>query len=106
MGVGHLRHDGPLAGLSQYYILVVGRASGYFGEDRSEFQQNVEDYHEFLQENYVALTHALVNLQRRRRSNPTDTLGEEVALTLVKETDAGIVVKGSRVLATLGPISD
>ena len=81
-------------------------ASGYFAQDRSEFQQNVEDYHEFLQENDVALTHALVNLQRRRRSNPTDTLSEEVALTLVKETDAGIVVKGSWVLATLGPISD
>ena len=52
------------------------------------------------------MTHALVNLQRRRRSNPTDTLSEGVALTLVKETDAGIVVKGSRVLAILGPISD
>ena len=81
-------------------------ASGYFAQDRPEFEKNVLNYHEFLRENDVALTHALVNLQRRRTSNPTDTLSEEVALTLVKETDAGIVVKGSRVLATLGPISD
>ncbi len=81
-------------------------ASGYFAQDRPEFQRNVEDYHEFIRENDVALTHALVNLQRRRTQNATDTLSEEVALTLVKQTDAGIVVKGSRVLATLGPISD
>ena len=81
-------------------------ASGYFAQDRPEFRQNVEDYHEFLRENDVALTHALVNLQRRRTPNATDTLSEEVALTLVKEKDSGIVVRGSRVLATLGPISD
>jgi 4-hydroxyphenylacetate 3-monooxygenase len=30
----------------------------------------------------------------------------EVALSVVKETDAGIVVRGARVLATLGPLSD
>ena len=81
-------------------------ASGYFAQDRPEFEKNVVNYHEFLRENDVALTHALVNLQRRRTSNPADTLTEDVALTAVKETDSGIVVRGSRVLATLGPISD
>lgn len=81
-------------------------ASGYFAQDRPEFEKNVANYHEFLRENDVALTHALVNLQRRRTSNPADTLTDEVALTVVKETDSGIVVRGSRVLATLGPISD
>ena len=81
-------------------------ASGYFAQDRPEFEKNVVNYHEFLRENDVALTHALVNLQRRRTSNPADTLTDEVALTVVKENDSGIVVRGSRVLATLGPISD
>ncbi len=81
-------------------------SADYFAQDRPEFKQNVIDYHEFIRENDVTLTHALVNLQRRRNTGPTDTLSDEVALTLVKETDAGIVVKGSRTLATLGPISD
>ena len=81
-------------------------ASGYFAQDRPEFGRNVVNYHEFLRESDVALTHALVNLQRRRTANPADTLSDEVALTLVKESDSGIVVRGSRVLATLGPISD
>ena len=78
----------------------------YFSQNRPEFKKNVINYHEFIRENDVTLTHALVNLQRRRGPTPTDVLSDEVALTLVKETDAGIVVKGSRTLATLGPISD
>ena len=81
-------------------------ASDYFAQNRPEFKQNVLDYYEFIRESDVTLTHALVNLQRRRAPTAADTLSDEVALTLVKETDAGIVVKGSRVLATLAPISD
>ncbi len=81
-------------------------SSPYFAQDRPEFERNVLNYHEFIRENDVTLTHALVNLQRRRTAGPADTLSGEVALTLVKETDAGIIVKGSRTLATLGPISD
>jgi 4-hydroxyphenylacetate 3-monooxygenase len=33
-------------------------------------------------------------------------LQEGTALQVIRETDAGIVVRGARVLATLGPISD
>ena len=81
-------------------------SAGYFAQDRPEFKKNMLNYHEFIRENDVTLTHALVNLQRRRHQGPTDILHEDVALTTVKETDAGIVVRGSRTLATLGPISD
>ena len=81
-------------------------AADYFAQDRPEFKQNVINYYEFIRENDVTLTHALLNLQRRRAPAAVDTLSEEVALTMVDETDVGIVVRGSRLLATLGPISD
>ncbi len=81
-------------------------AADYFGQNRPEFRDNVLRYHEFIRENDVALTHTLVNLQSRRSSSIVDTLDDQVALTVVRETDAGIVVRGSRILATLGPISD
>jgi hypothetical protein len=45
-----------------------------------------------------------VNLQRRCTPATVDTLSEDVALTVVRETDAGIIVRGSRLLATLGPL--
>ncbi|MGE3537873.1 MAG: 4-hydroxyphenylacetate 3-monooxygenase, oxygenase component [Candidatus Tectimicrobiota bacterium] len=81
-------------------------AADYFAQNRPEFKANILRYYEFLREQDVTLTHALVNLQRRRTAANVDTLHEEVALTVVRETDAGIIVRGSRLLATLGPIAD
>ena len=81
-------------------------AADYFAQDRPEFKTNMTDYYELIRENDLTLTHALVNLQRSRDPSPVDNLSAEVALTVVKESDAGIVVRGSRLLATLGPISD
>ena len=81
-------------------------AAEYFGQNRPEFADNVRRYFEHIRENDITLTHTLVNLQPRRNPGVLDQLDEQVALTVVKETDAGIVVRGSRVLATLGPLSD
>src|SRR5207253_159218 len=52
------------------------------------------------------LTHALINLQRSRTVSGTFNLQEGTALSVVRETDAGIVVRGARILATLAPMSD
>ncbi|MAF37722.1 MAG: 4-hydroxyphenylacetate 3-monooxygenase, oxygenase component [Chloroflexi bacterium] len=81
-------------------------SSDYFLDNRPEFKDNVLRYHEHIRENDLTLTHTLVNLQRSRNAAVVDNIEEQVALTVVKETDAGIVVHGSRILATLGPISD
>ena len=81
-------------------------AADYFGQNRPEFANNVRNYFEFVRETDATLTHTLVNLQPRRSNGVLDQLDEQVALTVVKETDAGIIVRGSRILATLGPISD
>jgi len=81
-------------------------AAQYFGRNRPEFEKNVLAYHEYIRENDVTLTHTLVNLQPRRSASVVDKLDDQVALTVIRETDSGIVVRGSRMLATLGPISD
>ena len=81
-------------------------AAEYFGQNRPEFKQNVIDYYEFIRENDLTLTHALLNPQRRRSAAPVDVTSEEVALTVVEENKDGIILRGSRLLATLGPISD
>src|SRR5205814_8567723 len=46
------------------------------------------------------------NQQGGRTVSGMFTLAQGTALTVVRETDAGIVVRGARVLATLGPMSD
>ncbi len=83
-----------------------GAAADYFGEKRPEFGTNMRRYVEFLRETDVTLTHALINLQRSRNPTGVFNLEEGTALQAIRETSAGVVVRGARVLATLGPLSD
>ena len=87
-------------------LMAMAEAGDYFGEDRPEFKQNIRNYYEKVREEDLVLTHTLVNLQRSRV--PTETIlhdNTDIALSVVKETDSGIVVHGARLLATL-PIAD
>src|SRR5260370_37072179 len=83
-----------------------GAAADFFGEKRPEFAANIRDYVQYLRENDVTLTHALINLQRSRNASGMFNLEEGTALEVIRETDAGIVVRGARILATLGPLAD
>jgi 4-hydroxyphenylacetate 3-monooxygenase len=88
-------------------IMAMAGAGDYFARNRPEFKQNIVKYYEHVREHDLVLTHTLVNLQRNRA--PVGTPVEDrtdVALSVVRETDQGIVVRGPRVLATLGPLAD
>src|SRR5256884_4555796 len=88
-------------------LMAMAGAGDYFAQNRPEFRQNIIDYYEYVREQDLVLTHTLVNLQRNRAA-PGTLLDDrtEVALSVVRESDEGIVVRGPRVLATLGPLAD
>src|SRR5713101_4847439 len=83
-------------------------AADYFtqGLGRPEFAENMQRYYEYIRENDLTLTHSLINLQRSRTVSGVFNLEEGTALEVVRETDAGIIVRGARILATLGPLAD
>jgi 4-hydroxyphenylacetate 3-monooxygenase len=81
-------------------------AARYFARGRPEFGENIRRYYEYISERDLTLTHSLINLQRSRTASGNFNLEEGTALQVVRETDAGIVVRGARILATLGPLSD
>jgi 4-hydroxyphenylacetate 3-monooxygenase len=81
-------------------------AADYFAQGRPAFADNVRRYYEHIRENDLTLTHALINLQRSRTVSGIVNLEEGTALQVVRETDAGIVVRGARILATLAPLAD
>ena len=83
-----------------------GAAADYFGAVKPEYGANIRRYYEHIRENDLVLTHSLINLQRSRNSNGLYNLQEGTALRAIKETSAGIIVRGARVLATLGPLAD
>src|SRR5207244_5678579 len=78
----------------------------YFARGRPEFGENIRRYYEYISERDLTLTHSLINLQRSRTVSGVFKLEEGTALQVVRETDAGIVVRGARILATLGPLAD
>jgi 4-hydroxyphenylacetate 3-monooxygenase len=81
-------------------------AAGYFAQGRPEFGDNIRRYYEYIREHDLTLTHSLINLQRSRNITGVFNLEAGTALAVVRATAAGIVVRGSRVLATLGPMAD
>src|SRR5499427_1915471 len=84
------------------YAAWAGAADYFAGGEhgRPEFAENMRRYYEYIRENDVTLTHALINLQRSRTVSGIFNLQEGPALAVVRETDAGIVVRGARILAT------
>src|SRR5215510_792241 len=81
-------------------------AKAFFAQGRPEYGENIERYYEHIRENDLTLTHSLINLQRSRTVSGVFNLQEGTALQVVRESDAGIVVRGARILATLGPLAD
>jgi 4-hydroxyphenylacetate 3-monooxygenase len=104
------RTSGGMLGRTPDYLNVIltacAQASDYFGDSRPDFGQNAINYYEYVRENDLTLTHTLVNVRRTRSAQGTTGTDEDVALHITEQRDDGIVVKGARVLATLGPLSD
>ena len=88
-------------------LMCMAEAGDYFAQNRPEFKDNIKNYYEYVRENDLTLTHTLVNLQRNRfPAAASRHFSTEVALAVVDENPDGLVVRGPRALATLGPLSD
>ncbi|MEM7115718.1 MAG: 4-hydroxyphenylacetate 3-monooxygenase, oxygenase component, partial [Chloroflexota bacterium] len=71
----------------------------------NQFADNMRNYLEHIRENDLSLTHTLINPQINRAVGAAKQADPFLAARIKEETDAGIVIRGARMLATL-PISD
>jgi len=103
-------HVGGMLGRTGDYLnsAVMAMAAGadFFAQVDPRFAANVRNYYEFVREKDLLLTHTLINPQANRAVGVAKQADPFLAARIVQETDAGIVVRGARMLATLGPISD
>ena len=76
-----------------------------FGLTDPRFADNIWNYYEHCRETDAALTHTLINPQVDR-SKPVEQQHRDLAAKVVKETDAGIVISGARMVSTLCAFSD
>ena len=104
------RYSGGMLGRSPDYlnvsIMAGAAAADFYAENDPRFAENVQNYYTYIREHDLCLTHTLVNPQANRALTATGHPSAEVAARIVKETEQGIVIRGARILATLGPLSD
>jgi aromatic ring hydroxylase len=68
--------------------------------------ENARAYHRFAAERDLSLTHALNDQFYDRRKRVAEQTDPDLILHVVRETDAGPIVRGLRNLATMAPLCD
>jgi 4-hydroxyphenylacetate 3-monooxygenase len=104
------RYTGGMMGRTPDYMnssfMALSVASSYFATNRPQFAQNVRRYYEYIREHDLCLTHTLINPQANRSVGANEQADPYLAAGVVKETDAGLILRGCRMLATLAPFSE
>ncbi|HEY3248825.1 MAG TPA: 4-hydroxyphenylacetate 3-hydroxylase N-terminal domain-containing protein, partial [bacterium] len=102
-------YSGGMMGRSPDYlnraVTAFAAAADYCGENDPRFAQHIRAYCETVREGDLCLTHTLINPQANRSVGPSAQVDPYLAAGIVRETDAGVVLRGARMLATL-PIAD
>ena len=87
-------------------LMALSEASDWFTQADPAFGANIKSYYEKVREEDLLTTHTLVPPQANRSQGAAQQKGGSLTAKIVKEDDNGIVVRGARLLATIGPISD
>lgn len=87
-------------------LMAFAAASDYFGQNDRRFADNVDAYYRKAREEDICLTHTLINPQANRSVGPSAQKDPFLAARVSEERDDGLVIRGARMLATLGPIAD
>ena len=87
-------------------IMAMAAAADWFGQVDGGFAENIRRYYEHVREHDLLLTHTLINPQTNRAVGPAAQPDPFLAAGIVEERDDGIVIRGARMLATIGPIAD
>ncbi|MCL6599720.1 MAG: 4-hydroxyphenylacetate 3-monooxygenase, oxygenase component [Alicyclobacillus macrosporangiidus] len=87
-------------------LMAMSQASAYFAQNRPEFAENIRAYYQYVRENDLSLTHTLINPQVNRGAATSKAENQYVAAHVVEKNARGVVIRGARLLATQGPITD
>lgn len=104
------KHNNGMMGRSPDYInagmMAYGSASEMFGKQDPFYQKNMQDYYEYCRENDLSLTHTLIQPQVNRALNAAQLPDPYIAARIVEKTSEGVVIRGARLLATQGGMTD
>src|SRR3954451_12286369 len=88
-------------------LMALSEAGPWFAQADQRFADNIAAYYEKVREEDLLTTHTLIPPQVNRAAGPGQQVdGRALCAHVVREDDNGIVIRGARMLATLGPIAD
>lgn len=93
---------GRLPDFMNAFVTDVAAIPHVLGHRDKAFADNAIRYWEYCRDEDICLTHTLVDPKR----DYSQGLEGQRALKIIRETDAGIVVSGARMLSTLAPVSE
>jgi 4-hydroxyphenylacetate 3-monooxygenase len=87
-------------------LMALASAADWFSQADTAFSRNIVAYYEKVRENDLLCTHTLIPPQANRAVAGSQQAGGALMAHIVREDDNGIVVRGARMLATIGPFAD
>ena len=87
-------------------LMALSEAGPWFAQADAAFGDNVARYYTRVREEDLLLTHTLIPPQANRSASGSQQLGGQLSAQIVSQDDNGIVVRGARLLATIGPTAD
>lgn len=87
-------------------LMAFADEPGVFHRLGQRFADNVQRYFEYVRDNDLFMTHALITPQTDRSKSSAEQEDEFLHMGVVRETPEGLVVRGARMLATFAPMAD
>lgn len=78
----------------------------WFGLGGKQYEENVQNYYEYVRNHDLFLTHALGTPQTDRSKASHQQQEEFLHLGIKEETSEGIIIRGAKQLATMAPLTD
>ncbi len=87
-------------------LLAFAEAKEVFARGGQKFADNLVRYYEHVRENDLFLSHALISPQTDRSKASFEQVDPHLHMGVLKETSEGLIIRGARMLATMGPVCD
>ncbi len=105
------RYSCGMLGRTPDYVNVtlagfVARADVFAGSKNAQGAERLARFHREVIERDLSLTHTIIHPAIDKGIGELDGVNGELATRVVKRTGEGIVIRGAKILATLGPFAD
>lgn len=87
-------------------LMALASSADLLEEQGPQFSQNLKNFYEYAREKDLSFTHTFISPQVNRSSLHYEDEENIVAARMVDKNSEGIIIKGARLLATQGGITD